>query len=154
MSPSYLCLWSIRRGCHGEAPRQLFHGVRRHPSHFHLPFKAVDECPERANRLCRQDAFLRKCFLALDKLAGSFCLFPDSREISWSIMISFRGSGLSSEIGIVMFVDMEIRQTAAINEEQNTCLLAGWLYPPSLSLSRLPTKILFSLCQSGSDSCY
>lgn len=73
---------SIRQGCYGEAPRQLFHDDRRHPSHFHLPFKAVDECPERANRLCCQDAFLKKCFLALDKLAGSFCLFLSGREIS------------------------------------------------------------------------
>lgn len=82
MSPSCLPLGSIRQGCHGEAPQQLFHDDRHHPSHFHLLFKVVDECPERANRRCRQDAFLKKCFLALDKLAGTFCLFPSSREIS------------------------------------------------------------------------
>lgn len=62
-------------------------------------------------------------------------------------MISFPGSGLRCEIDIVMFVGMEISwaaQAAAINEEQNTCLLASWLlYRPSLSLSRLATKISF-----------
>lgn len=46
-------------------------------------------------------------------------------------MISFPGSSLSCEIGIVMFVDMEISraaQVAAVNEEQSyTCSLANWL---------------------------
>lgn len=107
-SPSCLRLWSIRRGCYGEEPRQLFHDDWCHPSHFHLPFKAVGKRLERANRLCRHDAILKKCCLALDKLAASFCLFPSCTEISWSIMISFPGSSLSCEIGIVMFVNMEI----------------------------------------------
>lgn len=55
-------------------------GAIRHTLSFTV--QSGGRMPERANRLCRQDAFLKKCFLALDKLAGSFCLFPSSREIS------------------------------------------------------------------------
>lgn len=58
-------------------------------------------------------------------------------------MISFPGNSLSCEIGIVMFVDMEISQAAqvaAINEEQNyTCLLANWLLSSSLPFTKQTT---------------
>lgn len=47
--------------CNGGQRWQAFHTDRCHLSHFHLPFKVADKCPERAKRLCHQDVFLKKC---------------------------------------------------------------------------------------------
>lgn len=55
--PAELILWAAKE----KEPRQAFHNDWCHLPHFHLPFKVMDKCRERAKGLCHQDVFLNEC---------------------------------------------------------------------------------------------
>lgn len=78
-------VWLDIEICKGQVPC-AFHNDWCHLSHFHLLFKVMDKCPERAKGLHHQDAFLNE----RDKPAEF--LFLTRSESKGSIMIGFSAS--------------------------------------------------------------